>query len=381
MIALVVPKERLGALYGLAIEEGGEAYALHGLNAVAVELVGVGGTGELDAGGHDVDEMGWLTGELACLLGSDAAWPVSDEWGADTAFMLPVFVFAEGCVADIGPAATVADVGISWAGHDAVALADGVAVAGLGGNHIGLEEILGKGRQGGAVSAGDEWGFTADGFGAATIVLEVEDEGVLELAVAFESIDQAADALVHAVEHCGIDLHAAGLPGFVFDCIPIFFEWWDGPMVGYETELPHFFDASLADRAIAEIVAAFVFGDVGRFGVHGPVGGGVGDVEEKGLVRLVLMVLGDEACGVVVDGVGVVIEVGLVVWICVGGDEGVVADEGVGIVKAACAVDGAVEAIESALQGPIVAIGGGVGASFLGDVPFADHVGSVASGF
>ena len=44
-------------------------------------------------------------------------------------------------------------------------------------------------------------------------------------------------------------------------------------------------EAGLADRLVAAVVFALVFGDVLRQGVHRPVGGGVGDVQEERLAR------------------------------------------------------------------------------------------------
>ena len=54
---------------------------------------------------------------------------MGDEGGGDAAFVDPVLVFAEGGVGDVGPVLSVADFGLRWAGHDAIASAEGVAVA------------------------------------------------------------------------------------------------------------------------------------------------------------------------------------------------------------------------------------------------------------
>ena len=57
----------------------------------------------------------------------------------------------------------------------------------------------------------------AKAFGAASVILKIKNEGIVELLVFFEAFDDSADTLVHVVNHRGIDFHASGLPFLQFD--------------------------------------------------------------------------------------------------------------------------------------------------------------------
>ena len=108
--------------------------------------------------------------------------------------------------------------------------------------------------------------------------------------------------------------------------------------------------------------------------------GGVGDVEEERLVRRGLRVLADEPDRVVADGVGVVIGfLRLILGVADAGDDFIVAHERAGVPETARAVEGAVEAVEAALERPVVARRI-VLARDGRDVPFAYGVGAVAGG-
>ena len=121
-----------------------------------------------------------------------------------------------------------------------------------------------------------------------------------------------------------------------------------------QPELRRLLEPGLADRLVPAVVLALVLRDVLRQGVHRPVGGGVGDVQEERLVRVVLGVVADEPDGVVGDRVGVVVRLRLVLRVGEGRDHGVVADQRRRVVEAAAAVDRAVEAVEPALERPVV---------------------------
>ena len=374
-VALVFPEDGLAG--GVGIGEGGfEAAAFEGRDGFAAVLGGVGGAGEVEAGGHDVDEVSGLVAEGAAV--GDAGGPVGDERCADAAFMHPVFVFAEGGVGDIGPGLAVGDVGVLGAGHDTGAVEGGDAGTVLFGNDVLAEGLRGDGRECGLRGAGGA-SVAADGFGATAIVLQEEDEGVVELAMFFQFGDEAADALVHGVNHRGVNFHAAGFPSFVGDFVPVTDSGGGGPLGFDQTEGAGFGEAGFANGVVALVVAAAVAGDVGFECVHGPVGGGVGDVQEEGFGGVVALVFGDEPDGVVADGVGVVELGGTVFGVVERADGRVVAGQGAGVEETAGAGDGAVVAVETALQGPVVF--GTVGFDVAGDVPFAEGVGAITGGF
>ena len=88
--------------------------------------------------------------------------------------------------------------------------------------------------------------------------------------------------------------------------------------------------------------------------MHGPVGAGVGDVEEKGLIRclIVATVIADKSDRIVIDGVSVVEGFGLIAGIIFGSDVGIASAEGGGIIETACSCYGAVKAVKAPLHRP-----------------------------
>ena len=121
-VAFVLEVDGLAPVDGFAFEDGGEGGAFDGSLRTWVGCVA-----EVEASGHDVDEVGGLAGKG--VLFGDSRRPMGDERGCDAAFVNPVFVFAEGGVGDVGPVFAVADFGFREARHDAIAPAEGVAVA------------------------------------------------------------------------------------------------------------------------------------------------------------------------------------------------------------------------------------------------------------
>src|SRR5262249_51237094 len=158
-----------------------------------------GGAGDVEAGGHDVDQVPRLAPEL--VLCGDSGRPVGDEGGADAAFVYPVLVLAEGRVADVRPAAAVGDICVARAGLDVWALARGGAVArrrrdesigeGLGADRRQRRPVLPR-----PVDPAFG-GNAAHGLGTAAVVLEEEDQGVLELPSPLQLGNDLTHALVH----------------------------------------------------------------------------------------------------------------------------------------------------------------------------------------
>ncbi len=196
----------------------------------------------------------------------------------------------------------------------------------------------------------------------------------VELAGAPQRLDDAADALVHAVDLRGVDLHAAQQPRLVLGLRPRRLRRvavGELPRLVQDAPLDELVEALRAQRVPALVEAALVLRDVLVVRVQRPVRRGVGDVVEErrpGGLALVLLDVGD---GLVADRVGVeegVVGLRLVL------DVLVAARERIGIVEAARADDGAEELVEAALQRPGV---GGFGQAAR-DVPLAAHVRLVA---
>ena len=83
--------------------------------------------------------------------------------------------------------------------------------------------------------------------GAAAVVVEEEDEGILELGGGLKGLDDAADATIHGEDHRGVDLHAAGLPFFVGLLVPVADERGGIPCGIDQAELDEPLEARLAD--------------------------------------------------------------------------------------------------------------------------------------
>ena len=67
---------------------------------------------------------------------------MGDEWGADSAFVHPVFVLAEWRVAGIGPSQAIAVIGVGTASHHLSSLLHYEAIAGSARNHVELQITL-----------------------------------------------------------------------------------------------------------------------------------------------------------------------------------------------------------------------------------------------
>ena len=285
--------------------------------------------------------------------------------------MDPVLVEAERGVAGVGPVGAVALVARLRSRQHARVVADGDRAA-----------VQGLPRYRQAVPA------VGQDLGAAAVVGQEEDQGVVETAGFLECRHDLANAPIHAVDLGGIDLHRALEPGpFLAGNIrpggharvalgdrPVGFDQpeFDQPLAPFG-----------ADRVPAGGVAAPVAGDVLRQRVQRPVGRGVGHVEEERIVAaLALRVVAHEARRVLGDCVRVVVDGGFGVVRRREFDGFVVFGEGDRVVEAAGAMNRAVEAVEAALPRPVVSRGEFVVAApvahVTSDVPLPRHVGAVA---
>ena len=160
--------------------------------------------------------MTWLHFEPIPSRSRDARGPVGNERRADSAFMNPMFVFAERCVADIGPVFSVGDISICRTGHDSFTACEPIdhrafasAARFAAEDHPGRKVL----NPPGPLAIGLR---PTHRFGATTVVLQKKNQRVVELIFFSKLLDDPADALVHAIDHRGIDFHATGFPGFVF---------------------------------------------------------------------------------------------------------------------------------------------------------------------
>ncbi len=319
---------------------------------LAVEFLGVLGSGELEAGGHHVDDVAPLFGDGA-RLGLEAGGPMHDGGRAGSAVVDVRLVAAHGSVLGVCPVVAYASVGHGAAHGDVELVAHGDGLAGF----LGLgEDVVG------GVPA-----VATEVFGAGPVVVKVDDEGIVELLGFLEGSDDRADGLVHVVDHGGVDRHVADAPWFVIYGVPWFdaaLQRWKGP--AFLVDNAHFEHAGVA--LVAQFLpAAFIrfdiFLDGFLGGVDGPVGGGERDVLKERFVGL----------GECLDLAGSLhaYPVGIVVVFLVDLRELGVAGQGVRVEEGTGPGHGAVEIVEAALNGAVL---GGVSA----EVPLAHHAGLVA---
>ena len=137
----------------------------------------------------------------------DTLGPMHDQRRGDAALVDPMFVLAEGRVGDVGPGNAVALVGDVLARHHSrvVAVLDGTSIVGEIVAVLPRQPLLPLSR---------------DLLGAAAVVGQEEDQRVLPLVGLAQRVEDATDALVHAVDLRGVDLHAPHLPLFVLGVLP-----------------------------------------------------------------------------------------------------------------------------------------------------------------
>lgn len=338
-VALVFP-EQSGRVAGdaPAVDEVGcKRGALEGGDGVGFVCRRVGGGGEVEQSGHDVDDVADLVGDGAGL--ADAAGVGGDGGRRDAALVGELFPLAEGGVGGVGPGFPIRRKGAGAAGD---------------------------GGSGGL--------FPTDVFlGAAAVVGEEHDKGVVGLPRALNFGEYASDALVHAVDLGRIDGHAE-VPFLLVGLgkrVPGGDVGIAGGDAGGAIKEAHgelaFMALAAEDVPTLHVFSAVLF-DVFGQGVEGPVGRGIGEVEEIGIG------LGggfaDHADGVIGEGVGHV-------------KVGVIGGVGFGVkghFAAAAQFEVAGGAGDEAEVAVEAAVGGPVGAG-LADVPFAGHECGVAGGF
>ncbi len=120
-----------------------------------------------------------------------------------------------------------------------------------------------------------------------------------------------------------------------------------------------------------------VLGDVFLSSMHGPMGGRVGDVEEK---RLPFLVLADESGRMMGDGVSIEIAVGGILRIIERGNVAIVSSQRIRIEKASSPVDRS-ENLSSPLKGPVMPLGIALRFRYLVTCHLTDRIVLVAAGF
>ena len=139
-------------------------------------------------------------------------------------------------------------------------------------------------------------------FSAAAIVREEEDQGVIQLSLRLQRLHHLADAAVHLFDHRGVGRHAIGFPVFVGHACEgrrVGVAGGDVPWLAEEAFAVQLLMTRGADRVPALVVNTVIAGDVIRAGMKRPVWGGVGEVEEKWVLRSL-----DHVAGGVGDCVG-----------------------------------------------------------------------------
>ena len=182
-VAFVLPIDRLFTINVLAVKGRRKRGALQRHDCGVAHHGRVLGAAEIDAGGHEIYEVARLAFQFAITRRVNALGPMGGERGTDTAFVHPVFVFAEGRVTSISPSQTVAVIGIIAAGHHLGALLHHAAIAGTARDHVKLQVSLAHGFElFGILIAVLNPIASAHALGAAAVVSEEEDQRVVVFA-------------------------------------------------------------------------------------------------------------------------------------------------------------------------------------------------------
>ena len=174
--------------FAFAAEEAEHAFAAHGDDFAA--LVGRGwvlDSGHFEDCGREVHDCAEGSGDAGGVLGGGMrGGEFGEERHADAAFGREGFVQSARGGGCLGPARSVPDEAVA-----AAEVLERVVVVGLQVlHHLAL----------------DDWvGFVRGSFGS--VVGHEADEGVVELARLLEVVDDFADVVVDALDHCGEDFH------------------------------------------------------------------------------------------------------------------------------------------------------------------------------
>ncbi len=228
--------------FGGGFQHAEQADAFSRKDRLALVFRGVAATAHIEESREEIDDVADLVGEGVF---GDRSRPVGDERGCGSAFVHAGFVAPEWGVLGVSPAG--ADVGV----------------------------ILFGSRDVGSVV------FAARGFCAAAVVGEKEDQRVVGFARLFKRRKNAADVLVHVVDHRGVNFHAQILPIFVFGLGPwlsFAVAWRESPFWVDESEFDDFLVSAFLKFVPAHGEFPFVFRDVLRLCVKRVVGSGVGNV-------------------------------------------------------------------------------------------------------
>ena len=194
-VAFVLPEQRTARTVGRG-KRRDEAFTLARQDRVTIVFPGVRCAGDVENGRHDVRKLAWIVPQAASL--GNARRPVHDERCGDAAFMHPVLVEPKRRVRQVRPRRAIALIGVFASRHQ------GRIVAEMNrltrpclrlGDHQLVDQFL----------RGDALGNV---LGAGAVVGQEDDQGVVELTGLFQSRDDEADDLVHAVDMGGIEVHA-----------------------------------------------------------------------------------------------------------------------------------------------------------------------------
>ena len=128
-------------------------------------------------------------------------------------------------------------------------------------------------------------------FSTSTVVLHVQDQRILKGTLAFELLDDPADPLIHPIDHRGVDFHARRFPSFVLDTIPIPDPFGQDHALCIEPQFDSLFESSLSNRFVTGIITASIARDILGERMHRPMSSGVGDVQKKRFLRVLLRML------------------------------------------------------------------------------------------
>ena len=122
-------------------------------------------------------------------------------------------------------------------------------------------------------------------FRATTVVLQKEKEGVVKLFLAFYFRDNASDALIHVVNHGGVDFHISTFPLFVLSPFPVVGTRRHFNILCNQSDFLEAFQALFPNRVESFIVLSLVLCNVLGECMHRPMGCCVGGIQKERFVR------------------------------------------------------------------------------------------------
>ena len=218
-IEVMVKVQRVRATEILAVKGWLQANAFQRLDFVSCKFLRMLNSRNIHAGGHEIDEVSGLALEPAVVLGVDALGPMGNQRRRDAAFVRKVFVFAKWCIGHIRPASAHTGEGILCPCHGVGPVFHRATTARLHWRpDLGLKPVSAQCL---IIRAVRSIRFVASKtLRARAVVLQIKNQRVVQGALPLKFRHNAADALIHVIDHRRVHLHVTNIPFLVGRLFP-----------------------------------------------------------------------------------------------------------------------------------------------------------------